>query len=75
MSASPLSAVDDGHPIGAPARALAVEVLRSTAPDSPPWHLAVTVLEGGPLRARNAVELAGRVLDALDVEAVGEAAG
>jgi len=70
-----LRAVDDGHPIGAPARALAVEVLRSTAPDSPPWHLAVTVLEGGPLRARNAVELAGRVLDALDVEAVGEAAG
>ncbi len=70
-----LHAVDEGHPVAAPARALAVEALRSTAPDSAPWLLAVTVLEGGPLRARNAVELAGVVLDALGVGAVDEAAG
>ena len=70
-----LHAVDEGHPVAAPARALAVEVLRTMAPDSAPWLLAVTVLEGGPLRARNAVELAGVVLDALDVACVGEAVG
>ena len=58
-----LLAVDEGRPAGPVARQLAVDVLRLVPPDSPPWLLAVTVLEGGPLRMRRSVELAGLVLD------------
>ena len=60
-----LEAIDSGAPIGAPARALAVSTLRVTAPDTAPWWKAIELLEGGPLRARRAVDLAGQVLDAL----------
>lgn len=59
-----LHAVDDGHPAAPIARELAVEVLRRSPPDSPPWCKAVEVLDGGPLRVRRAVDLAGMVLDA-----------
>ncbi len=54
-----LAAVDEGRPAGPLARALALDVLRAAAPDSKPWLLAVAVLEGGALRVRHAVELAG----------------
>lgn len=63
-----LRAVDEGHPAGPLARTLSVEVLRSMAADSAPWVLAVEVLEGGPLRMRRAVELAGQVFEAAEVE-------
>lgn len=33
------------------------------APDSAPWRKAIEVLEGGPLRLRRAVDLAGLVLE------------
>ena len=59
-----LRAVDEGTPAGDLARALALDVLRAAAPDSAPWRRAVAVLEGGPLRMRHAVELAGLTLDA-----------
>lgn len=70
-----LRAVDEGLPTASPARELALGVLRSVTPDSAPWALAVRVLEGGPLRARHAVDLAGLVLDAVPVGAVGEDVG
>ena len=63
-----LTAVDEGRPAGGIARELAVEVLRAMAPDSAPWRKAVEVLEGGPLRMRRAVDLAGLVLDAIGAE-------
>ena len=59
-----LRAVDEGTPAGDLARALALDVLRVAPADSPPWHRAVAVLEGGPLRMRHAVELAGLVMEA-----------
>lgn len=61
-----LRAVDSGEPAGELARALALDVLRAAAPDSAPWLRAVAVLEGGVLRMRHAVELAGDVLLAMD---------
>ena len=68
-----LTAVDEGRPAGPVARELAVEVLRQTAPDSAGWTKAVEVLEGGPLRMRRAVDLAGLVLDVIGEElAAGE---
>ena len=63
-----LRAVDEGLPAGGVARELAVEALRRLAPDTAGWTLAVAVLEGGPLRARRAVELAGVVLDEVGAE-------
>lgn len=60
-----LHAVDEGLPVAPPSRSLALAVLRSARADSPPWLQAVGVLEGGPLRTRRAVELAGCVLDAV----------
>lgn len=63
-----LHAVDEGTPAGPIARELAVAVLRRCPPDSPPWSLAVAVLDGGPFRMRRAVELAGLVLDAVEVD-------
>lgn len=60
-----LRAVDEGTPAGELARALALDVLRSAAPDSAPWSRAVAILEGGPLRMRHAVELAGLVMEAM----------
>jgi hypothetical protein len=62
-----LRAVDEGAPAGELARALALDVLRVAAPDSPEWARAVAVIEGGPLRMRRAVELAGLVVEAVDV--------
>ena len=44
-------------------RGFAVEALRVMAPDSAPWRKAIEVLEGGPLRLRRAVDLAGLVLE------------
>jgi hypothetical protein len=64
QAATLLRAVDEGLPTREPARALAITVLRKAHPDSRAWALAVAVLEGGPLRARNAVDLAGEVVDA-----------
>jgi hypothetical protein len=61
-----LRAVDTGEPAGELARTLALDVLRAAAPDSAPWLRAVAVLEGGVLRMRHAVELAGDVLLAMD---------
>nr|MBK7065272.1 hypothetical protein [Deltaproteobacteria bacterium] len=55
------------HPGRELARALALDVLRSAAPDSAPWSRAVAVVEGGPLRMRHAVELAGLVMEAAEV--------
>ena len=49
------------------ARELAIEVLRYAASDATPWRRAVAVLEGGALRMRHAVELAGLVIDAVGV--------
>ncbi len=69
-----LRAVDEGLPAASPARDLALVVLRSAAPDSAPWALAVKVLEGGPLRARHAVELAGGVLDTIAASAFDDTA-
>jgi hypothetical protein len=66
-----LRAVDEGTPGGELARALALDVLRVAPADSPPWHRAVAVLEGGPLRMRHAVELAGLVMDAAEVPGEG----
>lgn len=63
LAAQFLRAVDVGEPAGGLARQLALAVLRVTAPDSPAWNRAVEVLEGGPLRMRHAVELAGDVID------------
>ncbi|MDB4930090.1 MAG: hypothetical protein JWM10_2574 [Myxococcaceae bacterium] len=65
-----LRAVDEGTPAGDLGRALALDVLRVAAPDSAPWSRAVAVLEGGPLRMRHAVELAGLVVEA--AEGVGD---
>ena len=62
-----LRAVDEGTPAGGVARALALDVLRVAAPDSAAWARAVAVLEGGPLRMRHAVELAGLVMEAAEV--------
>jgi hypothetical protein len=70
-----LTAVDEGHPAGPVARTLAMTVLRHAAPDSLAWLRAVDVLEGGPLRARRAVDLAGLLLDALEEREVEVAAG
>jgi hypothetical protein len=53
------------------ARELAIEVLRYAAPHSAPSWRAVAVLEGGTLRMRHAVELAGLVLDATGVTGEG----
>jgi len=66
-----LRAVDEGTPAGELARALALDVLRVAAPDSAPWSRAVAILEGGPLRMRHAVELAGLVMDAAEVTGEG----
>ncbi|TAK33217.1 MAG: hypothetical protein EPO40_00610 [Myxococcaceae bacterium] len=66
-----LRAVDEGTPAGELARALALDVLRSAAPDSAPWSRAVAVVEGGPLRMRHAVELAGLVMEAAEVSGEG----
>lgn len=49
------------------ARELAIEVLRYAASDATSWGRAVAVLEGGALRMRHAVELAGLVIDAVRV--------
>ena len=51
---------------------LALDVLRSAPADSAPWARAVAVLEGGPLRMRHAVELAGLVVDATEHGVTGE---
>lgn len=67
-----LRAVDAGTPAGALARSLALDVLRSAPADSAPWARAVAVLEGGPLRMRHAVELAGLVVDATEHGVTGE---
>ena len=58
-----LLAIDEGRPAGDVARALALAVLTVEAPGSAPWTAAVAVLEGGPLRVRRAVMLAGEILD------------
>ena len=58
-----LQAVDEGRAAGPFVRELAVGVLRATAPSSAPWTLAVALLEGGPLRMRRAVDLAGLVME------------
>jgi hypothetical protein len=58
-----LTAVDEGRPAGDLARSLALDVLRAAAPDTVAWNIAVRVLEGGPLRIRHAVELAGLVVE------------
>jgi len=58
-----LLAVDEGRPAGDAARALAVAVLATEAPGSSRWGAAVAVLEGGPLRVRRAVMLAGELLE------------
>lgn len=63
-----LGAVDEGRPAGPVARDLAVEVLRQLVPDSAGWAKALDVLEGGALRVRRAVDLAGLVLDAIEME-------
>jgi len=63
-----LRAVEEGRPAGAIVRSLALDVLRGCVPDSPPWVLAVSVLEGDALKMRHAVEMAGWL-----VEAIGEA--
>ena len=60
-----LRAIDEGRPAGDTARTLALEVLRTLPADSVPWQRAVAFLEGGALRMRHAVELAGAVLDAV----------
>ena len=57
-----LCAVDEGTPAGLPARALALAVLATEPPGSPRWTAAVEIIEGGPLRVRRAVMLAGEVL-------------
>ena len=57
-----LRAIDEGTPAGDPARAFALAVLASTAPMSGIWRSAVEIIEGGPLRMRWAVMLAGEVL-------------
>lgn len=78
VSLALLAAVDEGLPVAAVARDLAVEALRQCPADTAPWRLAVAVLDGGPLRARRAVELAGLVLDGIDADdraAGGGAAG
>ena len=67
-----LRAVDEGLPAGDIARELALAVLRSEASDSAPWVRAVAVLEGGALRMRHAVELAGVVLEAVGAELVAD---
>lgn len=55
----------EGLPVAPPSRSLALAVLRTTEPDcARPGMQAVEVLEGGPLRARRAIELAGFVLEA-----------
>ncbi len=61
-----LSAVDEGRAAGPLARALALDVLRAVEPDTKPWLLAVAVLEGGALRMRHAVELAGALVEATE---------
>lgn len=58
-----LSAVDRGAPAGDLARSLAVEVLRGVPPTGEAWALALSVVEGGPLKMRRAVELAGWVVE------------
>ena len=63
--------MDEGAPAGTMARELAIEVLRYAASDSAPWWRAVAVLEGGALRMRHAVELAGLVIDASEVTGEG----
>lgn len=57
-----LRAVDEGAPAADLARALAVTVLASSPPGSPRWSAALAVMEGGALRTRRAVMLAGEVL-------------
>lgn len=59
-----LGAVDEGTPARELARRLALDVLRVAPADSAPWGRAIAVLEGGPLRVRHAVELAGLVIEA-----------
>lgn len=58
-----LRAVDDGAPAAELARALALAVLATEPPGSKRWTAAVAALEGGPLRTRRAVALAGEVLE------------
>ena len=58
-----LEAVDEGRPAGDLCRALALAVLASETPGEAPWTAAVEVIEGGPLRIRRAVALAGMILD------------
>lgn len=70
-----LTAVDEGLPAGPVARALAVSVLASKDPLTAPWWRAVEVLEGGPLRVRRAVELAGMLLEGEAVQGEHTAAG
>lgn len=61
-----LRAVDEGAPAGAMARQLALDVLRVAPADGALWQRAVAVIEGGALRMRHAVELAGMVVDAVE---------
>jgi len=57
-----LEAVDEGAPAADLARALAVAVLAVEPPGSARWSTALAVMEGGALRTRRAVMLAGEVL-------------
>ncbi len=57
-----LAAVDEGAPAADLARALAVAVLAVEPPGSARWSTALAVMEGGALRTRRAVMLAGEVL-------------
>lgn len=57
-----LRAVDAGAPAADAARALAVATLAQEPPGSRRWRLALAVMEGGPLRTRRAVVLAGEVV-------------
>lgn len=57
-----LRAVDEGAPAVDLARALALAVLSTEPPGSTWWTAAVGIVEGGPLRTRRAVMLAGEVL-------------
>lgn len=73
-----LRAVDEGLPAAGVARELAVDVLRRSVPDTSAWTLAISALEGGPLRVRRAVELAALLLEeaaAIDAATERTAAG
>lgn len=68
-----LAAVDEGRPAGDAARAFALAVLSTVPPGDPSWEAAVGVLEGGPLRVRRAVLLAGELLDGSAIEGAEDA--